>query len=291
VRYIVPFAAGGGTDIIARLIGQSLSERLGQPFIIDNRPGAGGNIGTEAVARAPADRHTLLAVAAPNAINATLYEKLNFNFIRDIAPVASINRTPLVIVVNPSVPVRTLPEFIAYAKANPGRIGMASTGNGTPDHVAGEPFKMMAGVNMVHVPYRGAVTAITDLMSGQVQVLFIAMDNVIEHVRSAKLRALAVTNATRSVLLPDLPTVGDFLPGFEASYWGGLGAPRNTPAEIVERLNKAVNASLADPRLRERIASMGTTVFTGSSADFGKLIADETEKWAKVVKFSGAKPD
>ena len=281
------FAPGGGADIIARLIGQWLSERLGQPFIIENRPGAGSNIATEAVVHAPADGYTLLLVSPANAINATLYDKLNFNFIRDIAPVAGIIRVPNVMVVNPSVPAKTVPEFIAYAKANPGKLNMASAGIGTAPHVAGELFKMMAGVDMVHVPYRGDGPALTDLIGGQVQVMFAAMPSSIEYIRAGKLRALAVTTATRSEALPDIPTVGDFVPGYEASGWYGIGAPKNTPAEIIDKLNKEINAGLADPKIKARLADLGGTVLPGSPADFGKLIADETEKWAKVIKFAG----
>jgi tripartite-type tricarboxylate transporter receptor subunit TctC len=276
---------------MARLIGQRLSEQLGQPFVIDNRPGAVGNIATEAVVRSPADGYTLLLVGAPHAINATLYDKLNFNFIRDIAPVAGIDREPLVMAVNPSVPARTVPEFIAYAKANPGKISMASAGNGTPSHVSGELFKMMAGVNMVHVPYRGGGPALPDLLAGQVQVMFPSMSSSIEYVRTGKLRALAVTTATRSDALPQVSTVSDFVPGFEATLWTGIGAPKNTPADIVDKLNREINAGLADPTIKARLADLGGTPLVGSPADFGKLIADETEKWAKVVKFAGIKAD
>jgi tripartite-type tricarboxylate transporter receptor subunit TctC len=290
VRIVVGFPPGGPTDTAARLIGQSLSERFGQ-FVIENRPGAGSNIGTEAVVRAPPDGHTLLLAASANAINATLYDKLNFNFIRDIAPVAAINREPLVMLVNPSFPAKTVPEFIAYARANPGKINMASAGNGTPAHVSGEQFKMMTGVDMVHVPYRGAGPALTDLLGGQVQAMFPGMSSSIEHVRAGKLRALAVTTASRSDALPDIPTVGDFIPGYEASTWSGIGAPKGTPAEIIDKLNKEINAGLVDPKVKARLANMGSTALPGSPADFGKLIADETEKWGKVVKFSGAKPD
>ena len=247
---IVGFAAGGAADILARLMGQWLSERLGQPFVIENRPGAGGNIGTEAVVRAPPDGYTLLLVSASNAINATLYDKLNFNFIRDIAPVAGIIRVPIVMVVNPSVPAKTVPEFIAYAKANPGKLNMASAGIGAPAHVAGELFKMMAGVDMVHVPYRGAAPALTDLLGGQVQVMFAPLSSSIEYIKAGKLRALAVTTATRSEALPDIPTVGEFVPGYEASTWSGVGAPKDTPAEIVEKLNKEINAASPIPRSR-----------------------------------------
>jgi tripartite-type tricarboxylate transporter receptor subunit TctC len=282
---IVPFGAGGGTDIIARLIGQSLSERLGQPFIIDNRPGAGGNIGTEAVVHAPADGYTLLAVAPPNAINATLYDKLNFNFIRDIAPVAAISRNPLVMEVNPAVPAQNVVEFIAYARANPGRINFASSGIGTSVHLSGELFKMLTGVSIVHVPYRSTPSALTDLISGQVHVIFDALPSSIEYIRAGRLRALAVTTALRSAILPDVPTVGEIVPGYEASPWIGVGAPKNTPDQIIQRLNREINASLADSKLREQIAGMGATIFTNSSTEFAKFIADETEKWAKVVKF------
>jgi tripartite-type tricarboxylate transporter receptor subunit TctC len=289
VRLIVAIAAGGSSDMMARLVGQWLSERLGQPFIVDNRRGT--NIGTEAVVRAPADGYTLLMVSTTQAVNATLYDKLNFNFIRDIAPVASIDRESLVMAVNPSVPARTVPEFIAYAKANPGKISMASAGNGTPSHVSGELFKMMTGVSMVHVPYRGGGTALPDLLAGQVQVMFPSMSSSIEYVRTGKLRALAVTTVMRSEALPDLPTVAEFVPGYEASYWAGLGAPKNTPADIVDRLNKEINAGLADPKLKARFADLGAAAFPGSSSDFAKFIATETEKWGKVVKFAGIKAD
>jgi tripartite-type tricarboxylate transporter receptor subunit TctC len=291
VRIIVPVGAAGVTDIIARLIGQWLSERLGQPFVIENRPGAGNTIGTEAVVRAPADGYTLLLVGAPNAINASLYDKVSFDFIRDIAPVAAIARVSNVLAVNLSVPARTGPEFIAYAKANPGKINMASVGNGSTPHVTGELFQMMAGVDMVHVPYRSAAAALTDLITGQVQVYFATTASSIEHIRAGRLRALAVTSTTRSEFLPDVPSVSDFLPGFEASFWGGVGAPRNTPAEIVSKLNQEINAGLADAKLTARLADLGGTVISGSPADFAKLIADETEKWGKVVKFAGLKPD
>jgi tripartite-type tricarboxylate transporter receptor subunit TctC len=277
-------------DILARLMGQWLSERLGQPFVIENRPGAGTNIGTEGVVNANPDGYTLLLVAPGSAINATLYDKLNFNFIRDIAPVAGIIRAPNVMEVHPSVPAKTVPEFIAYAKANPGKINYASAGTGTSLHVAGELFKMMARIDMVHVPYRGTAPALTDLLGGQVQVMFDNITTSIEHIRAGKLTPLAVTTATRSAMLPDLPTVGDFLPGFEASAFFGVGAPKNTPAEIVDKLNKEINAGLTDPNMKARLAQLGT-VLPGSPADFGKLIVEETEKWAKVVKFSGAKPD
>jgi tripartite-type tricarboxylate transporter receptor subunit TctC len=291
VHLIAPFAPGGAFDILARLIGQWLSERLGQPFVIENRPGGGGNIGTEVVVRALPDGYTLLMVGPPHAVNATLYEKLNFNFVRDIAPVAGVFRGPYVIVVNPSVPAKTVPEFIAYAKANPGKINMASGGVGSAHHVNGELFKMMAGVNLVHLPYRGAGPALIDLLAGQVQVMFAFMSSSIEYVRAGKLCALAVTTATRSDALPEIPTVGEFVPGYEASGWFGVGAPKATPAEIVDRLNKEINAGLADPKMKARLADLGGTPFVGSPADFGKFIAEETEKWAKVVKISGAKAD
>jgi tripartite-type tricarboxylate transporter receptor subunit TctC len=291
VRVVVPFAAGGPGDILARLIGQWLSERFGQPFVIENRPGGGSNIGTEAVVRAPGDGYSLLLASGANAINAALYEKLNFNFIRDIAPVASIIRTPLVMVVNPSVPAKTVPEFIAYAKANPGKINMASGGTGTGTHIAGELFKMMAGVDMVHVPYRGGGPALTDLLGGQMQVYFPTTVTSIEYIRAGRLRALAVTTATRSDALPDLPTVSEFVPGYEASFCTGIGAPRNTPAEIIDKLNMEINAGLADPKLKARLTDLGGTVLALSPAEFGKLIADETDKWAKVVKFAGIKAE
>jgi tripartite-type tricarboxylate transporter receptor subunit TctC len=291
VRVIVMAPAGGGYDIVARLMSQFLSERLGQQFIVENRPGAGGNIGTEAVVRAAADGYTLLLVASANAINATLYEKLNFNFIRDIAAVAGIISLPEVMVVNPSVPAKTTPEFIAYAKANPGKISMASGGIGTPGHLSGELFKMMTGVNMVHVPYRGLAPALTDLLGGQVQVAFGSVPSSIEHIRTGKLRALAVTTAMRAEALPDIPTFAEFVPGYEASFWYGVGAPKATPAEIVAKLNTEINAGLADPKLKARLADLGGAVLALSPADFEKLIADETEKWAEVVKFVGVKAD
>jgi tripartite-type tricarboxylate transporter receptor subunit TctC len=291
VRLIAGSAPGSAVDILSRLIGQWLSERLGQPFIIENRPGAGGNIGTEVVARAPSDGYTLLLVAAANAINKTLYNSLNFNFIRDIAPVAYIMRVPYVMVVNPLVPASTVPEFIAYAKANPGKINYASAGIGTPPHVSSELFKMMTGVNIVHVPYRGAAPAITDLLGGQVQVMFATTTASFEYIRAGNLRALAVTTATRWEGMADLPTVGDFVPGFEASQWYGISAPSATPAEIVDKLNMEINAALADPKLKLRLADLGGTVHPGTPAEFGKLIADETEKWGKVIKFAGVKPE
>jgi tripartite-type tricarboxylate transporter receptor subunit TctC len=291
VRLVVGFPAGGSADIVARLIAQWLSERLGQPFVIENRPGAGSNIGTEAVVRAPPDGYTLLMVSAANVTNASLYDNLNFNFIRDIAPVAFIDRVANVLEVNPSVPANTVPEFIAYAKANPGKINMASGGIGSSQHVAGELFKLMTGVDLVHVPYRGVAPALTDLLGGQVQVLFDTVPASIAHIRAGKLRALAVTTATRSQALPDVPTVGDVVPGYEASSIHGIAAPRGTPVEIIDRLNKEVNAALADPKFEARIADIGGIVQVGSPADFGKIIAEETEKWAKVVRFSGAKAE
>jgi tripartite-type tricarboxylate transporter receptor subunit TctC len=291
VRIIVGFAAGGGADIAARLIGQWLSERLGQPFIIENRPGAGGNVATEAIVRAPPDGYTLGLVGAPNAINATLYGNLNFNVIRDITPVAGIVRAPNVMVVHPSFPAKTVFEFIAYAKANPGKTNMASAGNGSTPHVSGELFKMMTGVNMQHVPYRGAGPALADLMGGQVQVMFDNLPSSIEHIRAGKLRALAVTSAMRSETLPEIPTVADFVPGYEASTWNGVGAPKNTPKETVEQLNKEINAVLADGENKSRLAGMGSVALSGSPADFGKLISEETEKWGKVVRFSGARAE
>jgi len=291
VRIIISTAAGGTADILVRLMGQWLSERLGQPFVVENRPGGGTNIGTEAVVRAPADGYTLLLASPPNAINATLYDKLNFNFIRDIAPVASVIRVPFVMLVNPSFSAKTVPEFIAYAKANPGMINFASGGTGFATHLAGELFKVMTGVNMVHVPYRGQAPAMTDLLGGQVQVMFDPVVSSIAHIRAGKLRPLAVTTSTRSEALPDIPTVAEFVPGYEASPWFGVGAPKNTPTEIVDKLNKEINAGLADPKMKARLAELGATTLPGSPADFAKLIADETEKWGKVVKFTGIKAD
>jgi tripartite-type tricarboxylate transporter receptor subunit TctC len=289
VRIIVPAAAGGGNDIVARLIGQWLSERLGRQFIIENRPGAGSIIGTEAVVRASPDGYTLLLVSPPQVVNATLYEKLNYNFLRDIAPVASIFRDLYVMAVHPSFPAKTVPEFIVYAKANPDKINMASGGNGSGPHVTGELFKMMAGINMVHVPYRSTGQALTDLLGGQAQVMFASVPSSVEHIRAGKLRALAVTAAMGSEALPDIPTMGDFVPGYEASSVWGLGAPRNTPTEIIDKLNKEINAVLADPKMKARLVDLGGTVLSSSPADFGKLLADETEKWAKVIKFAGIK--
>jgi tripartite-type tricarboxylate transporter receptor subunit TctC len=291
VRIVVGFAPGGGFDISARLIGQWLSERLGHPFVIENRPGANSNIGTEAVVRAPPDGYTLLLCGNPNAINATFYDKLTYNFIRDIAPVAGVLRGPYVLVVNPSVPAKSVPELIAYAKANPHKVNMASQGNGSPGHVAGELFQMMVRISLVHVPYRGMAPALTDLLGGQVQVAFSSLTAAIEYIKAGKLRALAVTTATRSDALPDIPTADEFVPGYEASTWYGVGAPKATPAEIVEKLNEEIKASLADPKLQARLADLGGTVMMGSPPDFGKFIADETEKWGKVVKFVGIKAD
>ena len=291
VHLIVTTPAGGSPDIIARLVGQRLSDQFGQPFVVDNRTGASGNIGTEFVVNAAADGYTLLLAISGNAINAALYDHLNFNFIRDTAPVASIAAIPLVMEVNPSVPAKTVPEFIAYAKANPGKINMASGGNGSPQHVAGELFKMMAGVNMVHVPYRGEGLALPDLISGQVQVMFGVMPASLGYIRAGKLRALAVTTATRQAALPDVPTVSELLPGYEASGWYGIVVPKATSTAIVNTLNKEINAALADPKTEERLTDLGCRIFAGSPADFGKFIADETEKWAKVIKFAGIQAD
>jgi tripartite-type tricarboxylate transporter receptor subunit TctC len=290
VRLVVGFPPGGGTDITARFIGQWLSERLGQQFVIENRPGAGSNIATEGVVRAAADGYTLLLVSAAHAINATLYDRLNYNFLRDIAPVAGVIRVPNLMEVNPSLPPKTVPEFIAYAKVNPGKVNYASGGNGTAQHLAGELFKMMTGVDIVHVPYRGDAPALTDLLGGQVQVMFGNMPSSIEYIRAGKLRPLAVTTAARSEALPDLPPVGDFVPSYEASTWQGLGAPANTPTEIVDKLNKEINAALSDPKIKARLADLGGTVLGGSPADFGRLIADETEKWGKVIRAANIKP-
>src|SRR5262245_16959720 len=291
VRLIVPFGPAGATDITARLIGQWLSERLGQQFVIENRPGAGGNIGTEAVVRAPADGYILLMVGSYHATNATLYDKLNFNFVRDIAPIASIVGFPYMMVVNPSVSAKTLPEFIAYAKTNPGKINMASPGIGSTPHVIGELFKMMTGTNLVHVPYRSVAAVMTDLLSGQVQLYFGTTAASLEYVRTGKLRALAVTIERRLDALPDIPTVGDFVPGYEASIWFGVGAPRNTPAEIIDKLNQETNAALADPKIKGRLAESGGKALAGSPADFGRLIADETEKWGKVIRAANIKAE
>ena len=291
VRIIAGFAAGGGVDVTARLIGQWLTDRLGQSFVIENRPGAGGNIGTETVVNAAPDGYTLLLATVPNAVNASLYEKLNFNFIRDIVPIAGIIRVPMVILLNPSVPAATVAEFISYAKANPDKVNMASAGNGSAPHMAGELFKMMAGVNLVHVPYRGQGPALTDLLGGQVQVLFAATPGTTEYIATGKLRALAVTSASRAEMLPELKTVGDFVPGYEASQWYGIGAPRNTPVEIVDKLNKEINAAIADPGMKARFAAIGGEPLPGSPAEFGKLITEETEKWGRVVRAAGIKPE
>jgi tripartite-type tricarboxylate transporter receptor subunit TctC len=291
VRVIVPFGAGGSTDIAARLISQWLSERCGQQFVVENRPGAGTSIGTEVVVRAPPDGYTLLIVSPANAINGTLYDKLNFNFIQDIAPVAGIVRSPLVMEVNSSFPAKTVPEFIAYAKAEPGRINMASSGTGATPHMAGEMFKWMTSINMVHVPYRSDVAAITDLLGGQVQVYFGGLAAAIGYIRTGRLRALAVGTSKRLEVLPDVPTLSEFFPGYEASSWYGVGAPRNTPIEIIDKLNKEINAGLADPKLITRFADFGLMVFEGSTADFREFIGDETEKWGKVVKAANIKPE
>jgi tripartite-type tricarboxylate transporter receptor subunit TctC len=291
VRIIVGFAPGGSTDIVARLIGQWLSERLGQSFVIENRPGAAGNVAAEAVVKSVADGYVLLMGGANNAINTTLYDKLNFNFLRDITPVASVIREPLIMEVNPSVPAKTVPEFIAYTRANLGRISMGSAGTGSINHLSGELFKMMTGVPMIHVPYRGGAPAVTDLLSGQVQVVFGTITTSSEHIRAGKLRALAVTTATRSDVLPDVPSMAEFVPGYEASNWNGICAPKNTSAEIIDRVNQAINAGPAEPKIKTRLAELGGVILPGSPTDFGKLIADDTEKWGKVIKFSGAKPE
>ena len=291
VHIIAAFAAGGGVDITARLMGQWLSERLGQSFVTENRPGAGGNIGTEAVVNAAPDGYTLLLATVPNAVNATLYEKLSFNFIRDIAPVSGIIRVPMVILVHPSVPARTVPEFIGYAEANLGKVNMASAGTGSAPHMAGELFNVMTGAHLVHVPYRGQGPALSDLLGGQVQVLFATTPGITDYIRTGKLRALAVTTASRAEVLPELPTVGGFVSGYEASQWYGMGAPKNTPAEIIDYLSWEINAGLADPKMKARLADIGGEPLTGSPSQFGKFIAEETEKWAKVVKFAGMKPE
>jgi tripartite-type tricarboxylate transporter receptor subunit TctC len=289
VRIIVGFPAGGATDIQARLMGQWLSDRLGQQFIVENRAGASGNIGTEAVARAPADGYTLLQIVTPHAINAALYSNLSFDFVRDITPVICAARLAYVVVVHPSVPVTTIPEFIAYAKANPGKINYGSAGHGTPQNIACELFKMMAGVNLVHVPYRGGAPATTDLLGGHLQAIFSPLSESIEHIKAGKLRALAVTSATRLDVLPDTPTVGDFVPGYEASGFAGIGAPRGTPADIIELLNKELNAGLADAKIKTRIVELGGTVLGGSPAEFGTILTEAIEKWARVIKFAGIK--
>jgi len=291
VRVIVGFAAGGATDIVARILGQWLSERLGQQFVVENRPGAGTNIATEVVVNAAPDGHTLLMVSPTNAVNASLYDKLSYNFIRDIAPVAGVTRVANVMVVNPSFPAKTVPEFIAYAKANSGRINMASGGTGSSNQMSGELFKMLAGVDLVHVPYRGAGPALPDLISGQVQVMFVAMTSSIEYIQAGKLRALGVTTTARSEALSDVPTIAEFVRGYEDSNWWGFGAPKATPTAIIDTLNRQTNAALADPRIKARLSELGGTVLAGSAGDFGKLIAEETEKWAKVIKFAGIKPE
>ena len=291
VRIVAGFSAGGGVDITARLIGQWLGSRLGQSFITENRPGAGGNIGTEAVVNAAPDGYTLLLATVPNAVNASLYEKLDFNFIRDIAAVAGIIRVPMVILLNPSVPAKTVPELIAYAKSNPGKVNMASAGNGSAPHLAGELFKMMAGVDLVHIPYRGQGPALTDLLGGQVQLLFATTPGTTEYISSGRLRALAVTSATRAEMLPELPPIGDFVPGYDTIQWYGLCAPAKTPPEIIGRLNAEVNAGIADPGMKAKLAAIGGEPLPGSPADFARLIADETEKWAKVVHAAGIKAE
>src|ERR1700730_619995 len=291
VRVIVTFAAGGPNNIIARLMGQWLSERFGQQFVIENRPGAGGTIGTEVVVNAPPDGYTLVLASPANAINATLYRNLSYNFIRGIAPVAGIALAPSVMEVHPSVPAKTVPEFIAYANANPGKINMASGGIGSSQHAIGELFKMMARVDLTHVPYRGEAPALADLLGGQVQVIFGNMPSSIEYLRAGKLRPLAVTTSTRSEVLPEVPTVGAFVPGYDASIWYGIGAPKSTPPEIVDKLNREINLGLADSKLKARFAGLGAAVLAGSPADFGRFIGEETEKWAKVVKFADIKPD
>ena len=291
VRLIVPFPPGGPNDVFARLIGQWLHERLGQPIIIDNRPGAGGNIGTEVVVKAAPDGYTLLLINSNHTVNATLYDKLNYNFIRDIVPIVAIIRLPLVLVLNPLLPAKTLLEFIAHAKANPGKLNYASVGNGSTPHVAGELFKMMTGIDMVHVPYRGAVQALTDLISGQVQAMFIVPGVVTEHIKAGKLCGVAVTAATRSDVLPDLPTVGSIVAGYDATTWFGIGAPKNMPSEIVDKLNKEINAALANPKIKAQLADLGGTALTLSPTEFAKLIADDTEKWGKVIRAANIKPD
>jgi tripartite-type tricarboxylate transporter receptor subunit TctC len=292
VRLVVTFPAGSTSDILARPMAQWLQERLGQPFVIDNRPGAGGTIGTEAVVRASPDGYTLLLIAGAHTVNATLYDKLSFNFLRDIAPIAGMSRETGVMVVNPSVPAKTVPEFIDYAKANPGKINMASAGSGSTSHVSGELFKMMAGVDMVHVPYRGSTPALTDLLGGQVQIMFDATPSSLPHIRAGKLRPLAVTTATRLDILPDIPTIGDFVPGYEASAWLGFGAPRNTPAAVVDRLNKEIDLAISDSAIKARLVDLGGLALPPSSpAEFGKLIADDTEKWGKVIRAANIKPE
>ena len=291
VRIVVGFPPGGGADITARLIGQWLSERFGQPCIIENRPGAGGNIGTEAVTRAPADGYTLLLVLTTNAVNATLYDKLHFNFVRDIVPVASIYYVPNVMAVRPSFPAKTIPEFIAYSKSNPGKVNMSSGGIGAPMHMSGELFKLMAGIDVVHVSYRGAGPALTDLLGGQTDVGFPTMPASIEYIRTGKLRALGVTTAKRADALPDVPAVSEFISNYESTTWFGVGAPRDTPVEVIEKLNREINSALADPGMRARLAQLGGTILAGSPDDFAKLIADETEKWAKVIRTANIRPE
>jgi tripartite-type tricarboxylate transporter receptor subunit TctC len=291
VRIIVGFAAGGTTDIISRLIGQWLSERLGQQFVIENRPGASGNLAAEAVARAPADGYTLLALTATNSINATLFDKLSFNLNRDLAMVAGLSRSALVLELHPSVPAKTVPEFVAHAKANPAKVTMASFGSGSTSHVAGELFKMMAGVDLLHVPYRGSGPMLTDLLGGQVHMTFDSLPSSIEYIRTGKLRALAVSTTTRSDSLPDIPTVADYFPGYDASAWNGVAIPRNTPAEIADKLNREITAGLADPKMKARIAELGATAIPSSPGEFGRFVSNEIEKWGKVVKFAGIKPD
>jgi tripartite-type tricarboxylate transporter receptor subunit TctC len=291
VRIVAGFAAGGGVDVTARLIGQWLAERLGQSFVIENRTGAGGNVGTEAVVNAAPDGYTLLLATVPNAVNASLYEKLNFNFIRDTTPVAGIIRVPMVLLLNPSVPATTVAEFIAYAKANPDKVNMASAGNGSAPHMAGELFKMMTGIDLVHVPYRGQGPALSDLLGGQVQVLFAATPGTADYIATGKLRALAITTAARANMLPQLPAIADFVPGYEASQWYGISAPKNTPADIVGKLNREINAGIADPAMRARFAAIGGEPLPGSPDEFARLIAEETEKWSKVVRAAGIKPE
>jgi tripartite-type tricarboxylate transporter receptor subunit TctC len=288
---VVPQASGGAADISARLMGQWLSERLGQPFVVENRPGAGGSIGTEAVVTSPADGHTILLAGSFNAIGATLYDKLNYDFIRDIAPVAGIMRNPLIMEVSSASPARTVAEFIAYAKANPGKVNVGSAGNGSPQHLASELFKMMTGIDLVHVPYRGAAPMLTDLLRGDLQVAFDPMLSSLEHVRAGRLRALAVTTASRSEALPDVPTVGEAVPGYESSGWVGIGVPRNTPVAIVEKLNAEINAGLADPKIRARLADLGGNPLVGLPTAFGALVAEETDRWAKVIRSASIKPD
>jgi tripartite-type tricarboxylate transporter receptor subunit TctC len=291
VRWIVPQAAGGASDVSARLIGQWLWERLGQPFVIENRPGAGGTVGTEAVVTSPADGYTLLLTGSFNAVHATLYDKLSYNFIRDIAPVAGIMRNALIMEVNPSVPAKTVAEFIDYAKANPGKLTLASAGNGTPQHLAGELFKMMTGVNMLHVPYRGSAALLTDLLRGEVHAAFDPMLSSIQHIKAGRLRALAVTTPTRSEALPDIPTVGEFVPGYEYTGWVGVGVPRGTPVEIIEKLSGEINAGLADSKIKARLAELGGTTLAVSPTEFGKLIAEQTDRWGKVIRTANIKPD